>query len=93
MAAAAGTVNHGMIDILLTSGLALISTILIMVIRWVMTIVADREKLTADLTVTKIDLRLEPRFSRLESQVERLSQDIHTLRRAVEVKDGRGAGH
>lgn len=58
------------VDILLTAGLALVSSVLIMVVRWVMRVVAERDKLADEALANKILTKLEPRFRSLEARID-----------------------
>lgn len=64
------------IDVLLTSGLALVSSVLIMVVRWVMRVVAERDRLADDALTNKIMQRLDPRFKRIETQLTSLQLKV-----------------
>ena len=58
------------VDILLTAGLALVSSVLIMVVRWVLRVVTERDQLADEALANKIITKLEPRFRSLEARID-----------------------
>ncbi len=58
------------VDILLTAGLALVSSVLIMVVRWVLRVVTERDQLADEALANKILTKLEPRFRSLEARID-----------------------
>ena len=60
------------VNILLTAGLALVSSVLIMVVRWVVRVVGERDKLADEALANRIMQKLEPRFQSLETRLTNL---------------------
>lgn len=60
------------VNILLTGGLALVSSVLIMVVRWVVRVVGERDKLADEALANRIMQKLEPRFQSLETRLTNL---------------------
>ena len=66
------------VDVLLTAGLALVSSVLIMVVRWVMRVVGERDKLADEALANRIITKLEPRLQSMEARLTSLQAKVET---------------